>query len=67
MNKTSASPPRSRPQPLPSAASAAQAEIKTEWVEYSHGDVKLKGYLAYDDAIDRQAAGCAGDPSRARA
>jgi len=31
--------------------SAAQAEIKTEWVEYSHGDVKLKGYLAYDDAI----------------
>jgi len=32
-------------------ASAAQAEIKTEWVEYSHGDVKLKGYLAYDDAI----------------
>ena len=33
------------------AASAAHAEIKTEWVEYSHGDVKLKGYLAYDDAI----------------
>jgi dienelactone hydrolase len=32
-------------------ASAAQAEIKTEWVEYNHGDVKLKGYLAYDDAI----------------
>jgi len=32
-------------------ASAAQAEIKTEWVEYSHSDVKLKGYLAYDDAI----------------
>ncbi len=33
------------------ADSAAQAEIKTEWVEYSHDDVKLKGYLAYDDAI----------------
>ena len=32
-------------------ASAAQAEIKTEWVEYTHGDVKLKGYLAYDDAL----------------
>jgi dienelactone hydrolase len=32
-------------------ASGAQAEIKTEWIEYSHGDVKLKGYLAYDDAI----------------
>jgi dienelactone hydrolase len=31
--------------------SMAQAEIKTEWVEYSHGDVKLKGYLAYDDAV----------------
>src|SRR5262245_55488327 len=29
----------------------AHAEIKTDWVEYSHGDVKLKGYLAYDDAI----------------
>jgi dienelactone hydrolase len=32
-------------------AGTAQAEIKTEWVEYSHGDVKLKGYLAYDDAV----------------
>ena len=33
------------------ASASAQAEIKTEWIEYSHGDVKLKGYLAYDDAI----------------
>src|SRR5205085_11136352 len=32
-------------------ATAAQAEIRTEWVEYSHGDAKLKGYLAYDDAV----------------
>lgn len=32
------------------AASAAHAEIKTQWIEYSHGDAKLKGYLAYDDA-----------------
>jgi dienelactone hydrolase len=32
-------------------SSAAQAEIKSEWVEYVHGDVKLKGYLAYDDSI----------------
>ena len=32
-------------------ASAAQAEIKTEWIEYTHGDTKLKGYLAYDDAV----------------
>src|ERR1051325_7419386 len=31
------------------AASAAQAEIKTQWVEYAHGNMKLKGYLAYDD------------------
>jgi dienelactone hydrolase len=28
---------------------SARAEVKTEWVEYSHGDTKLKGYLAYDD------------------
>jgi dienelactone hydrolase len=33
------------------AASPAQAEMKTEWVEYSHGNVKLKAYMAYDDKI----------------
>ena len=33
------------------AAGPACADIKTEWVDYTHGDVKLKGYLAYDDAI----------------
>ena len=33
------------------APAMAQADIKTRWVEYSHGDVKLKGYLAYDDAV----------------
>src|SRR5262245_13228476 len=33
------------------AAGQAQAEMKKEWVEYNHGDVKLKGYLAYDDKI----------------
>jgi dienelactone hydrolase len=32
------------------AATAAQAEMKKEWVEYKHGDVKLKAYLAYDDS-----------------
>ena len=32
-------------------AGTAQAEIKKEWVEYRHGDVKLKGYLVYDDAV----------------
>ena len=31
------------------AAGPAQAEMKTQWVDYSHGDTKLKGYLAYDD------------------
>jgi dienelactone hydrolase len=33
------------------AAGPAQAEMKTQWVEYSHGDVKLKAYMAYDDKI----------------
>jgi dienelactone hydrolase len=31
--------------------SVAQAEIKTQWIEYTHGDAKLKGYLAYDDIL----------------
>jgi dienelactone hydrolase len=31
--------------------SAAQAEIKTQWAEYNHGDVKLKAYVAYDDGL----------------
>jgi dienelactone hydrolase len=31
------------------AAGSAQAEMKTEWVEYGHGDTKLKAYMAYDD------------------
>ena len=29
----------------------AQAEMKNEWVEYSHGDTKLKAYMAYDDKV----------------
>jgi dienelactone hydrolase len=33
------------------AASAARAEMKTEWVEYGHGDTKLKAYMAYDDKV----------------
>ena len=32
-------------------AAPAQAEIKKEWVEYSHGDMKLKAYMAYDDKV----------------
>jgi dienelactone hydrolase len=33
------------------AAGPAQAEMKSQWVEYSHGDTKLKAYLAYDDKV----------------
>ncbi len=29
----------------------ARAEIKTQWVEYSHGAAKLKAYMVYDDKI----------------
>jgi dienelactone hydrolase len=29
---------------------SAQAEIKKEWVDYTHGAKKLKGYAVYDDA-----------------
>ena len=29
----------------------ASAEMKTEWVEYSQGGMKLKAYMAYDDKI----------------
>jgi dienelactone hydrolase len=32
------------------AAGSAQAEMKKEWVAYSHGDAKLKAYMAYDDS-----------------
>jgi len=33
------------------SASAVQAEIKTQWVDYKEGDTPLRGYLAYDDSI----------------
>jgi hypothetical protein len=29
------------------AAGPAQAEMKSQWVEYSHGDTKLKAYMAW--------------------
>ena len=32
-------------------AQSAQAAIKTQYIEYMHGNTALKGYLAYDDAI----------------
>jgi dienelactone hydrolase len=31
-------------------ASAAQAEVKKEWIDYSHGSKRLKGYAVYDDS-----------------
>lgn len=31
-------------------AGAAQAELKKEWIDYTHGAKKLKGYVVYDDA-----------------
>ena len=30
---------------------AVQAKVHTKPVSYKHGDVKLEGYLAYDDSI----------------
>src|SRR5258705_13386004 len=29
---------------------AAQAEMKKEWIAYTHGTKNLKGYAVYDDA-----------------
>ena len=33
------------------AAGTARAEMKSEWVEYSHGNTKLKAYMVYDDKV----------------
>jgi dienelactone hydrolase len=33
------------------AAAPARAEMKTEWVDYNHGDQKLKAYMVYDDKV----------------
>lgn len=33
------------------AAGVARAEIKSQWVEYSHGNTRLKAYMVYDDKI----------------
>lgn len=30
---------------------AARAEVKKSWVEYTHGDAKLKAYVVQDDAL----------------
>src|SRR5262249_32573357 len=33
------------------ATGPAQAEMKSQWVEYTHGDTKLKAYMVYDDQM----------------
>ena len=32
-------------------AGAAQAAIKTQWIDYKQGNTVLSGYLVYDDAV----------------
>ena len=33
------------------ATDPAQAEMQSQWIEYTHGDTKLKAYLVYDDQM----------------
>ena len=35
----------------------AQATIRTDVIDYKHGDTILEGYLAYDDAIQGKRPG----------
>src|SRR5687768_9199502 len=39
------------------AAVSAHAEVKTQTIEYKDGDATLKGFLAYDDAVDGKRPG----------
>src|ERR1700730_7307366 len=32
-------------------AGAAQAAMKTQWIDYKQGDTVLSGYFVYDDAV----------------
>jgi dienelactone hydrolase len=38
-------------------AAAAQAAIKTQWIDYKEGNTTLSGYLAYDDAAQGRLPG----------
>ena len=38
-------------------AGAAQAAIKTQWIDYKQGSTALSGYLAYDDAVQGRRPG----------
>ena len=43
-------------------AGAAQAAIKTQWIDYKQGNTSLSGYLVYDDAAQRPAPRRVDDP-----
>jgi dienelactone hydrolase len=38
-------------------ANATQAAIKTQWIDYKHGNTVLSGYLVYDDAVTSKRPG----------
>ncbi len=38
-------------------AGAAQAAVKTQWIDYKQGDAPLSGYLVYDDAVQGRRPG----------
>jgi dienelactone hydrolase len=38
-------------------AGAAQAALKTQWIDYKHGNTTLSGYLVYDDAVSGKQPG----------
>jgi dienelactone hydrolase len=38
-------------------AAAAQAAVKTQWIDYRQGDTPLSGYLVYDDAVQGKRPG----------
>jgi dienelactone hydrolase len=38
-------------------ASAAQATMKNQWIDYKQGDTPLSGYLVYDDAVQGRRPG----------
>ena len=40
-----------------SLATVAQADIRAHQIEYSYGGTKLKGYLAYDDTLQKKRPG----------
>jgi dienelactone hydrolase len=42
---------------LLAGGATAFAELKTEVIDYKHGDVRLEGYLAYDDAFSGKRPG----------